>query len=345
MNPPRNLRPDDQSIAPDWSFQPQLQQPQQPQQPGPPFSLNTSYAQQYTNPAYMPYASSPVGFLPDQTQFGADMNAMDNAYLPLNGELNGVPFDWQDLSTHLGNFPVSAGLPDMPMASQALPNSPTDTSLEVRSLSSSDNGWASVEVTQAFDGSFPSQTGAIFNPGETLHGRTFSDSSYSDIENQQRLSWGSFVDVPSHAIGSPGSDSAGDHDFHRDITDLHGGIPIKQEKQPTPVLSSSTTVPIKIKASKSPQRSPVSSRRTSPPGRRPPRKNSAKTTKAVMKRQAQNVKGETEKRVGRRKGPLRPDQRKQASEIRKLGACLRCKFLKKTVSARRGCIMYFDFGC
>ncbi|KAK5048209.1 hypothetical protein LTR84_005879 [Exophiala bonariae] len=36
------------------------------------------------------------------------------------------------------------------------------------------------------------------------------------------------------------------------------------------------------------------------------------------------------KRVGRRKGPLRPDQRQQAREIRKLRACLRCKFLKKT---------------
>jgi hypothetical protein len=40
----------------------------------------------------------------------------------------------------------------------------------------------------------------------------------------------------------------------------------------------------------------------------------------------------TEKRIGKRKGPLKPDQRKQASEIRKLRACLRCKFLKKTVS-------------
>lgn len=37
-----------------------------------------------------------------------------------------------------------------------------------------------------------------------------------------------------------------------------------------------------------------------------------------------------EKRVGRRKGPLTPDQRKQANEIRKLRHCLRCKFLKKT---------------
>lgn len=40
--------------------------------------------------------------------------------------------------------------------------------------------------------------------------------------------------------------------------------------------------------------------------------------------------GSVGKRVRRRKGPLLPEQRKQASEIRKLHACLRCKFLKKT---------------
>lgn len=48
-------------------------------------------------------------------------------------------------------------------------------------------------------------------------------------------------------------------------------------------------------------------------------------------------KNENEKRVGRRKGPLRPDQRKQASEIRKLRACLRCKFLKKTCDKGEPC--------
>jgi hypothetical protein len=37
-----------------------------------------------------------------------------------------------------------------------------------------------------------------------------------------------------------------------------------------------------------------------------------------------------EKRVSNRLSPLRPHQRQQAHEIRKLRACLRCKFLKKT---------------
>lgn len=43
------------------------------------------------------------------------------------------------------------------------------------------------------------------------------------------------------------------------------------------------------------------------------------------------------KRIGKRTGPLKPDQRKQASEIRKLRACLRCKFLKKTCDKGEPC--------
>ncbi|KAI5298116.1 hypothetical protein KEM55_003794 [Ascosphaera atra] len=47
--------------------------------------------------------------------------------------------------------------------------------------------------------------------------------------------------------------------------------------------------------------------------------------------------GHPRKRVGKRTGPLKPDQRKQASEIRKLRACLRCKFLKKTCDKGEPC--------
>ncbi|TQS35787.1 hypothetical protein Golomagni_03781 [Golovinomyces magnicellulatus] len=50
-----------------------------------------------------------------------------------------------------------------------------------------------------------------------------------------------------------------------------------------------------------------------------------------------SVKKKTEKRVGKRRGPLLPQQRKQASEIRKLRACLRCKFLKKTCDTGDPC--------
>ena len=43
------------------------------------------------------------------------------------------------------------------------------------------------------------------------------------------------------------------------------------------------------------------------------------------------------KKVGRRRGPLLPEQRKQASEIRNLRACLRCKFLRKTCDKGEPC--------
>jgi hypothetical protein len=45
----------------------------------------------------------------------------------------------------------------------------------------------------------------------------------------------------------------------------------------------------------------------------------------------------SEKRVGRRRGPLRPEQREQAHEIRKLRACLRCRFLKKVCDKGNPC--------
>ncbi|KAL9621170.1 MAG: hypothetical protein Q9160_004421 [Pyrenula sp. 1 TL-2023] len=48
-------------------------------------------------------------------------------------------------------------------------------------------------------------------------------------------------------------------------------------------------------------------------------------------------KASAEKRVGRRKGPLRPEQRRQAQEIRKSQKCIRCKFLLKTCDKGNPC--------
>ena len=325
MNPPENTPANNQSNPTDWSYQ-------QPPSTSQPFPLNTTYTQTYSNQAYISYGSSPVNFLSEQNNYATSVAAADGSYLSLDTDMEAVPFTWgEEFSNAMMSYPNNHGQPDMSMINPILPNSPTDTSLEVRSLSSSDNGWGSVEYTHGFDGSFPDSQ-AIFNPGQTLHCRTFSDSSYSDIETQ-RLPLGDFIEIPQHAISSPSTDSAGDHEFHHDLPEIHDEVSIKHENQPSPMLTSSTTAPIKIKLSKSPQRSPMASRRTSPPGRRPPRKNSMKTTKGAMKRQSQVMKGDTEKRIGRRKGPLSSEQRKQACEIRKLGACLRCKFLKKTVSS------------
>ncbi len=322
-----------QSYIPDWRLH------QQPQAQQFAYPLD-SYTQQFGADAgyAMPYQTSPTDCVP-QVQYDS------SAYLPIAGQMDGsIPFDWQDISNDFINYPISNDLHSMNLPHQNLPNSPTDTSLEVRSLSSSDNGWNSVEYYhQTLDGSYQDpHTGNIFNPEQTLHGRTFSDSSYSDVERQSRQSWGSYVNLPQHAIGSPSSDrstSLSEIEFHHDHTDLLvGSPPIKQEQEQhtrSTMITSSVAQPIRIKTSSSPQRSPTSTGRVSPPGRRQPaKKNSnSKATKPTIRRQPQAPKVDTEKRVGRRKGPLRPEQRKQASEIRKLGACIRCKFLKKTVSA------------
>lgn len=156
----------------------------------------------------MPYQTSPTDYVSTQGQYDSTL-AVGGSYVPMTSHLDGgMPFDFQDFSNEL-LYPIGNGLPDMTLAQQNLSNSPTDTSLEVRSLSSSDNGW--IELPRhSFDGAGSYQTpqlGAIFNPEETLHGRTFSDSSYSDVEQQSRHSWSSWVDVPQHAIGSPSSDS------------------------------------------------------------------------------------------------------------------------------------------
>lgn len=329
----------DQPISPSQSYMPDWRLPQQSQAPQFAYPLDT-YPQPFgADAAYaMPYQTSPTDYVP-QLQYDS------STYLPIAGQMDGsIPFNWQDISNDLMNYPMSNGLPDMNLPYQNLPNSPTDASLEVRSLSSSDNGWNSVEYHhQTLDGSYQDlHTGNIFNPEQTLHGRTFSDSSYSDVERQSRQSWGSYVNLPQHAIGSPSSDrsaSLSDIEFHHDHTDfLVGSPPIKQEQEQhtrSTIVTSSNVKPIRIKTSSSPQRSPTSTGRVSPPGRRQAvKKNSnSKATKPTIRRQPQAPKVDTEKRVGRRKGPLRPEQRKQACEIRKLGACIRCKFLKKTVSA------------
>jgi len=299
----------------------------------------TSLGMQYTGTNAVPFQTSPADFIP-ATQAPIDSGLpMGASYLPMGGPLDNMPFNWQDFQSDLMGFTTADGLPDLELAPQSLPdNSPTDTYLEVRSLtsSSSDNGWAAIEFTRhSYDSSFHDpQTGAIFNPSQTLHNRTLSESSYSDIEQQSRHSFGSFVEVP-YALNSPDSENNVDLDYNHDYGNLQQHDMDYPGPQTSTAVSPSAVVgPVPIKKSSSQQRSPVFQKLNSPPARKQSRKSPiAKATKPVIRRPSQSTKQDSEKRVGRRRGPLRPDQRKQASEIRKVGACLRCKFLKKTVGA------------
>ena len=296
----------------------------------------TTMGMQYTGTYSVPYQTSPVGFIP-ATQAPLEPGLpLTGSYLPMAGPLDNMPYNWHDFQTDLMGFTSADGLPDMDVPQNLPDNSPTDTYLEVRSLtsSSSDNGWAAIEFNrQSFDSSYhDAQTGAIFNPSQTLHNRTLSESSYSDMEQQSRHSFGSFVEVP-YALNSPDSENNGDIDYHHDLGNLHQHDLEFTDQHTSTALSPSAGIgPVLIKKSSSQQRSPVFQKLNSPPARKQSRKSPiAKATKPVIRRPSTSSKQDSEKRVGRRRGPLRPDQRKQASEIRKVGACLRCKFLKKTV--------------
>lgn len=313
------------------------------------YQLDTTFPQQFTDSYALPFHTSPTDFMPSHPHIDTGL-PMQGSYLPVASQMEGMPFNWQgfrqDIPTDLMAFPTHNGLSDMNLPQHGLPDqgSPSDTYLEVRSLTSgSENGWATVDYSQqSLDSSMqdPQAAGTIFNPSQTIHGRTFSDSSYSDLEQQCRQSWSSsYVEVP-NAISSPSSDSHGELDFHREHYHHHDHDYTHHHEEETrrancpPVVTTSMTKPINIKQSSSPQRSLTSSGRSSPPTRRQARKSTnPKSLKSPTTRKPAPIpKVDTEKRIGRRKGPLRPEQRKQAGEIRKLGACLRCKFLKKTVS-------------
>jgi hypothetical protein len=340
----------DPNLISDWQFQQQLQSHLQYSQ------VETPSAPQFTSSFGVPLQASPVDLMPASQAPLDTSTLLDGSYLSLSAPVDIMPFTYHDFHDLMA-FPN--GLPDMTAygAPHNIPesSSPTDTYLEVRSLTSasSDNGWATVETRRSIDPSFP-EHGLFINPAQTLHDRTLSESSYSasysDFENHPRASWGSFVDI-SNPMNSPGSESnlesvynsSMDRRVSLDHTS-HGSV------SPTAVspVAIVRPIPVPVKKSSSPTRSSTSqSSSASPPSRKPSRKSpiAAKTSETKVRKQSQSGKPETtEKKIGKRKGPLKPDQRKQASEIRKLRACLRCKFLKKTVCFRwiPRCILNFN---
>ncbi|KAK2821806.1 hypothetical protein FQN49_007656, partial [Arthroderma sp. PD_2] len=290
-----------------------------------------------------------------------------SSYLPLSTPVDMVPFTWHDFHAELGAYPLDStamGPGTAAAAYQPESSSPIDSYLEVRSLtsSSSDNGWTAIDRAHSIDSSsfhdhsHHSHHPIFINPNQTLHNRSLSESSFSDHHSlHSRNSFGSFVEVPH--MHSPGSESALDFDYgvslpRRVSCDLvsHGSI------SPTAVSPVAMVRPMPVltkKPATSPGRSPKSgsssstaasgqvSASGSPPSRKPSRKSpiAAKNAETKVRKQSTGGKegGNGEKKIGKRKGPLRPEQRKQASEIRKLRACLRCKFLKKTCDKGEPC--------
>ncbi|KAJ5619733.1 hypothetical protein N7510_003717 [Penicillium lagena] len=343
----------DPALMLDWQFQMQ-QTPHHHHQHSLPYSAEgPSSAPQFTTASYgMAIQSSPVDMMPPQGQMSAGL--LDGPYLPLSGPPVDamVPFTYHDFQADLMAFPEGLAEVSPYAASHGVleSSSPTDTYLEVRSLSSSDNGWSTIDHRRSLDFTYEQQ-GVFVNPTQTLHDRSLSESSYA-------TSYGSFVDI-SHPISSPNSETNLDlpYTHHAAIGSVGGSSPPNNTmprratddhssgSRSPPAVSPGTmmrAIPVPIKKSGSPTRSSgsgSSASSASPPSRKPSRKSpiAAKTAETKVRKQSQTGKPETEKKVGKRKGPLKPDQRKQASEIRKLRACLRCKFLKKTCDKGEPC--------
>ncbi|KAJ5093293.1 hypothetical protein N7456_009154 [Penicillium angulare] len=336
----------DPNLMVDWHFHQHLQHT--PHQQHLSYSPeDPSSAPQFTTASYgMAIQSSPVDLMSGpQGQMSAGL--LDGPYLPMSAPVEMVPFTYHDFQADLMTFPNSLSNVSYAAHHPVLESSsPTDTYLEVRSLSSSDNGWSTVDHRRSLDFGFPEQ-GVFVNPTQTLHDRSLSESSYS-------TSYGSFVDI-SHPISSPSCSEANmdlpyNHNPALSFASTsppsnaivrHDEHSSQGSRSPSAVSPSAMVrpIPVPIKKSTSPSRASGSSSSASPPSRKPSRKSpiAAKTSETKVRKQSQTGKPETEKRVGKRKGPLKPDQRKQASEIRKLRACLRCKFLKKTCDKGEPC--------
>lgn len=305
--------------------------------------------------AFAPYTdyilqTSPTEYVPLQPQ----LDGMDASYIPVTNPMHGVSYQaqWGDLgndfsldftpngfqdlaqSLHNINSPTYTHVPgNSPAYTHVQGNSPTLTNLEVQSCHS-EAEWSYVDVQRQSPNLSNQEPhyGIISNPRRTLQNdRTLSDSSNSDFD---RHSWITGPD----GISSPGSDFDinPEHAPHQHAYNhLHDDL--MERPNPPPLVTTALQRPIDIPRPSSPQLSPVSSK-SSPPGRRQARKGpNTKAAKSIIQKPSQAPKDETAKRVGKRKGPLRPEARKAACEIRKLGACLRCRFLKKTCDKGEPC--------
>lgn len=305
-----------------------------------PYTLDTTFAPftDYT------LQTSPTEYVPLQSQ----MDGMDTSYIPATNPMHSVPYqpqwgndfnlvftpnDFQDLAQQIHNInsPTYTNVQgNSPAYTYVQGTSPTLTNFEVQSCPS-ETEWSCVDVQRQSPNLSNQEPlyDLISNPGRTLQNdRTLSDSSNSDFD---RHSWNTGPD----GISSPGSDFdlIPEHTPHQPAFN-HQLEDLIERPNPPPPVTTTLQRPIDILPPFSPQLSPKSSQA----GRRQARKNSnAKPAKSIIQKLSQAPKDETAKRVGKRKGPLRPEARKAACEIRKLGACLRCRFLKKTCDKGEPC--------
>lgn len=213
-------------------------------------------------------------------------------------------------------------------------------------INSPTNSNSYTDVTLSEDGSYCFVAPEPYvSPEQTLyHHRAWSESSHSDLEQQHPFA---NLDMgPNRHVYSPTPQS--DSDYEYDF-----GGPACQNMNSTACTGSSHSshsstalvrpIPIPSSSSKdpSPVRTPGSLGSAGSPGRKAVKKSpiAVKGTehRIAKKTSTEDKVGTGAKKVGKRKGPLKLEQRIQAGEIRKLRACLRCKFLKKTCDKGEPC--------
>jgi hypothetical protein len=292
-------------------------------------SYETPYSHVYTT---LPMAAPQLAMVPVSQ---APMMPIGPSYLNMEAGIEGMPHNWAEFHSELVQYSTQdVGLAVSPYQQQT--NSPTGSHLEVLSQPSSvdETGWTMVEARHSFEFNEPHY---FVDPNQTVHNRTFSESSYSDLDQQGGTFMSNLDMSTAQAVYSPTNLSDSDYEYTHQVHRLsmdHGNtqlVPLNASMaQPMSIPNAETSSPV---------RSPSSQGSAGSPGRKGQRKSliAAKGTDKVTKRSSTGSKNESEKRVGKRKGPLSTEQRKQASEIRKLRACLRCKFLKKTCDKGEPC--------
>lgn len=258
--------------------------------------------------------------------------SLDQSYMSMPPSMDGM-HGWADFRSELIHYQTNDVGPLAVSPYHPQTSSPTGSHLEILSQpsSSDEHGWTMVDGRTSFE----SERSFFVDPTHTLHDRSLSESSYSDLDQAPQTAFLSNLDMgAAQAVYSPTTLSDSDYESYHS----HHRLSIDHGSSVNPnALVGPISMPSTSKAS-SPIRSPGSQGSTGSPGRKPGKKSPivAKGTERVTKKTSQGGRGD-EKRVGKRKGPLKPEQRKQASEIRKLRACLRCKFLKKTCDKGEPC--------
>lgn len=136
---------------------------------------------------------------------------LEPSYLHMDQGIDGMPQNWQDFQSELINYTTTDFGPAV-SPYQQLTSSPTGSHLEVLSQPSScdENAWTMVDHRTSFE----SYEHFFVDPNQTIHNRTLSESSYSDLETHGNGVFMSNLDISpaAQAVYSPTSLSDSDYE-------------------------------------------------------------------------------------------------------------------------------------